>query len=117
MSKSRKIISVFDNFASTILQPLISSNGMKKDFNIQKEIKEKRREIKKLLKSKIQGDQLYKATDRIPTPLLKFRNGLKTSFFSYNGLISEKLTSFRKALLSEYLEKKRKLNKKIDEDE
>ena len=114
MSKSRKIISVFDNFASTILQPLISSNGMKKDFNIQKEIKEKRREIKKLLKSKIQGDQLYKATDRIPTPLLKFRNGLKTSFFAYNGLISEKLTSFRKALLSEYLEKKRKLNKKID---
>ena len=114
MSKSRKIISVFDNFPSKILQPLITSNGMKKDFNIQKEIKEKRIEIKKLLKSKIQGDQLYKAGDRIPTPLLKFRNGLKTSFFSYNGLISEKLSSFRKALLSEYLEKRRKLNRKID---
>ena len=114
MSKTKRIISVFDNFPSKILQPLVSSNGMKKDFNIQKEIKEKRIEIKKLLKSKIQGDQLYKPTDRIPTPLLKFRNGLKTSFFSYNGLVSEKLNFYRKALLSEYLEKKRKLNKKID---
>lgn len=114
-NQKKKIkISIFDNISKDLMSRAITSNGKRRNFDLLRDIQEKRKEIKNLLKLKIQGEQLLTPSDRIPTPLLKFRNGLKNSFFSFQGIIFNKLSSYRRALLLEYIEKKKKLNKKID---
>ena len=114
-NQKKKIkISIFDNISKDLMSRAITSNGKRRNFDLLRDIQEKRKEIKNLLKLKIQGEQLLTPSDRIPTPLLKFRNGLKNSFFSFQGIIFNKLSFYRRALLLEYIEKKKKLNQKID---
>lgn len=109
MSRTKnKIITIFENYGSILDSPIISSNGKKRNFDLTRDILEKKIEIKYLLKKKIGGEKLYRPQDRKPTPLLKFEDGLRKIFFSYNGLIYDKSEVFRKGFNMEFHKKKKK---------
>ena len=109
MSRTKnKIITIFENYGSILDSPIISSNGKKRNFDLTRDILEKKIEIKYLLKKKIGGEKLYRPQDRKPTPLLKFEDGLRKIFFFYNGLIYDKSEVFRKGFNMEFHKKKKK---------
>ena len=109
----KEIITIFENYASSLNGPLISSNGRKRNFNLTRDIQDRRIEIKKLLKTKIAGEKLYTTSERKPTPLLKFEEGFRKIFFAYNGPIYDKCEIFRKGLNYLYQKKKKNLNERI----
>ena len=111
--KNNQILTIFENYASTLSDPLILENGKKRNFDLSRDINEKRTEIKKLLKRKVGGEKVYKVLERKPTPLLRFEEGLRRFYFNYNGPIYDQCELFRKALNYEHHIKKRKLNERI----
>ena len=111
--KNNQILTIFENYASTLSDPLILENGKKRNFDLARDINEKRTEIKKLLKRKVGGEKVYKILERKPTPLLRFEEGLRKFYFNYNGPIYDQCELFRKALNYEHHIKKRKLNERI----
>ena len=112
MSKSNKIITIFENCGSILDSPVISSNGKKRNFNLTRDIIEKKIEIKYLFKKNIGGDKLYRPQDRKPTPLLKFEDGLRKTFFAYNGLIYDKSEVYRKGFNTDFHNKRKKIIEK-----
>ena len=113
MSKSNnKIITIFENCGSILDSPIISSNGKKRNFNLTRDILEKKIEIKYLFRKKIGGEKLYRPQDRKPTPLLKFEDGLRKIFFSYNGLIYDKSEVYRKGFNTDFHKRRKKINEK-----
>ena len=47
---NNKIITIFENYGSILDSPIISSNGKKRNFDLTRDILEKKIEIKYLLK-------------------------------------------------------------------
>ena len=111
--KNNQILTIFENYASTLSDPLILENGKRRNFDLARDINEKRTEIKKLLKRKVGGEKVYKILERKPTPLLRFEEGLRKFYFNYNGPIYDQCELFRKTLNYEHHVKKRKLNERI----
>ena len=111
--KNNQILTIFENYASTLSDPLILENGKRRNFDLARDINEKRTEIKKLLKRKVGGEKVYKISERKPTPLLRFEEGLRKFYFNYNGPIYDQCELFRKTLNYEHHVKKRKLNERI----
>ena len=111
--KNNQILTIFENYASTLSDPLILENGKKRNLDLARDINEKRTEIKKLLKRKVGGEKVYKISERKPTPLLRFEEGLRKFYFNYNGPIYDQCELYRKTLNYEHHIKKKKLNERI----
>ena len=107
--KNNQILTIFENYASTLSDPLILENGKRRNFDLARDINEKRTEIKKLLKRKVGGEKVYKISERKPTPLLRFEEGLRKFYFNYNGPIYDQCELFRKTLNYEHHVKKKKI--------
>ena len=106
--KNNQVLTIFENYASTLSDPLILENGKKRNFDLSRDINEKRTEIKKLLKRKVGGEKVYKILERKPTPLLRFEEGLRKFYFNYNGPIYDQCELYRKTLNYEHHIKKKK---------
>ena len=105
--KQKKIISIFEKYGSCINEQIISSRGKKRNFDISRDIIEKKSEIKKLLTKKIEGEKFIDQKYNKPTGL-KYEEGLKKIFSTYNIPNNDKLNIINK----EQQKRKNKSNEK-----
>ena len=101
-------ISIFENIKNKY--------NLNQSLNILKDIKNKKRTIKKLINnSNVIADNNYRSrNNRKPSILLEFEKGLEKTFFSINGIISQQLPFFKKCLVKNELKKNLKLKEKIN---
>ena len=103
-------ISIFENIKN--------KNNLNRTINILKDIKNKKRTIKKLLVNNsniiIENKNYRSRNNRKPSILLEFEKGLEKTFFSLNGIISQQLPFFKKCLIQNQMKKNLKLKEKIN---
>ena len=101
-------ISIFENIKNKY--------NLNQSLNILKDIKNKKRTIKKLINNpNVIADNNYRSrNNRKPSILLEFEKGLEKTFFSINGIISQQLPFFKKCLVKNELKKNLKLKEKIN---
>ena len=86
---------------------------LKKSFNFNKIIDNKKNEIKSMVKNKLgKTDFLY--IRRKPSPLLKFEKGLEKYLFDLNGDFIRNFPLLRRKLINEKEKTKEQLEEKID---
>lgn len=89
------------------------TNFKTQSLNILGKISQKRREIKKMVRTKVGDMVILRRGGRKPTSLLQLEKGMKTIFFGENGTITSEFPSLKKGIHLDYMRKKIKLNQKI----
>lgn len=99
-------------------EPLLSENEFntkesKVELNISEAIKEKRKEIQKLYVNNLGVSKIFKS-NRKPSPLRRFEEGLMKFFLNENSEIMNLFPSLRRELRREDQKKENELDEKID---
>ena len=101
----------------SIFEKIKNKNNLNQSINILKNIKNRKRTIKKMFKNSnsFNENPNYRSRNsRKPSILLEFEKGLEKTFFSLNGIISQQLPFFKKCLLTKQMKKNLKLKEKIN---
>ena len=85
-----------------------------RSFDIVRSISNKKRDIKRMIYTKVGNTEIVNRGDRKPTCLINLEKGLKKRFFGDHGVVTSEIPSLRKSIRLNFLERTSRLKKKIN---